>query len=94
MLPEFLVRRCVLLCYYLVVLKRYGEFYRHEKLIFLYQCFDFKDSKPSSLSIFSVEDSLMAPVTPSAALYSSHSSLAWKVSLNVLSYIKGAPMQI
>ena len=77
-----------------IILKRYGEFYRYKKLIFLYQRFDFKDSKPSSLSIFLVEDSLMAPVTASAALYWSHSSLAWKVSLHVLSYIKGAPMQI
>ena len=59
----------------------------YKKLIFLYQRLDLKDSKPSSSKILSVEDPLMAVVMASVALYWSDSSLAWKESLNVLSYI-------
>ena len=59
----------------------------YKKLIFLYQRLDFRDSKPSSSEIFSVEDPFMAPVMASVALYCSDSSLAGKDSLNVLSYI-------
>ena len=47
----------------------------------------FKDSEPSSSHISSVEDPLIAPVMASVALFWSDSSLAWKDSLNFLSYI-------
>ena len=50
MLPKFLVWRCVLL--FGIVLKRYDSdsLLRtlYEKLFFLYQRHDFKDSKPGS----------------------------------------------
>ena len=74
MMPEFLVW-CYLLLLFGIVLNRYDgdSLLRtlYKKLIFLYQRLDFKDSKPSSSYIFSVEDPLMAPVMASVALYSS-----------------------
>ena len=63
MLPEFPVGSCVLLSS--IVLKRYnGDLLLRtliKKLIFLYQRLAFKDSRPSTWYIFSVEDTLMAP---------------------------------
>ena len=89
MLSEVLVWCCLLL--FGIVLERYDcdSLFRtlYKKLIFLYQSLDFKDSKPSSSHIFSVEDPLIAPVMASVALFWSDSSLAWKDSLNFLSYI-------
>ena len=74
MWPEFFV--CLVLpvtIWYSIVLKRYDGGSRlrtlYEKLVFLYQRLDFKDSKQSFSCIFSVEDPLMALVMVSVALY-------------------------
>ena len=85
---EFLIWRCVLL--FGIVLKRYHDdsfLIICTKIIILYQRLDFKVSKPSFSYILLVEHPLMAPVMTSAVLHWSDSSLAWKVSLNPLSYI-------
>ena len=71
MLPKFLVLCCLIL--FGIVLKRYDSDpilrMLYKKLILLYQCLDFEDSKPSSSYIFSVEDFLMTPVLASVVLY-------------------------